>query len=124
MMELNKQCITPSSDEIAASFKGRSSFKLLQETDEELLPVDIETPKKKFFMNTKRNITKWNILGMNLVLFNSLSLLLFYDIAFVYLVQSSTYFDVPTGQASVVIGDVIFWTYPIGLSKINWLNFE
>lgn len=74
-------------------------------------------------MQAKRNITKLNVLGMNLVLFNSLALLLFYEVAFVYLVQSNTYFDVPTGEASVVIGDVIFWTYPIGLRKFFLLKF-
>lgn len=90
---------------------------MITDIDEEGRLCDATPTNKKFFMNTKRDISKLNLLGMNLVLFNSLSLLLFYEVAFVYLVQSQSYFDVPTGQASTVIGDVIFWTYPLGLSK-------
>ena len=68
----------------------------MADIDEEGRSIESSQPEKKFFMATKKDITKLNLLGMNLVLFNSLALLLFYEVAFVYLVQSSDYFNVPT----------------------------
>jgi hypothetical protein len=48
--------------------------------------VEAKEPIKKIMlMNVKRNISIINIIGMDFVLFNSLYLLLFYEIAFVYL---------------------------------------
>jgi hypothetical protein len=61
-------------------------------------------------LKAKHNISLSNILGMNLVLFNSLSLVLFYEVSFVYLLQSDKYFNVPTDEASIVAGDLIFYT--------------
>lgn len=61
-------------------------------------------------MDVKKTVTTLNIIGMTLVLFNALSLQLFNEVAFVYLLQAENYFNVPTKQASVIVGDIIFWT--------------
>lgn len=68
-------------------------------------------------MDVKKNVTLLNVIGMNLVLFNHLYLGLFNDIAFVYLLQSDAYFNIPVEEASRLVGDIIFWTNPFGLCK-------
>jgi hypothetical protein len=36
--------------------------------------------------------------------------MLFYAVSFVYLLQSDEYFNLTTNEASVMIGDLMFWT--------------
>ena len=51
-----------------------------------------------------------NLTGMNLILFNSLSLLLFHEVAFVYLMQSDSYFGMDPREAAELSGSIIFWS--------------
>jgi hypothetical protein len=68
-------------------------------------------------MQTKREVSCKNIVGMNLILFNSLSLLLFHEVAFVYLLQAKEYFNLDANTAAKYAGDLIFWSQPFGICK-------
>lgn len=63
----------------------------------------------------KKDVSCANVTGMNLVLFNSLSLLLFHEVAFVYLMQSDSYFGMDPKEAAALSGSIIFWSQPFGI---------
>ena len=98
----------------------------MRETEEPLLPGGqqfSEQGNRILGMVTKRGVSVWNIIGMNLVLFNSLSLLLFHEVAFVYLLQAKDYFNLTPAKAAQVAGSLIFWSQPFGIGK-SFTRFE
>lgn len=60
-------------------------------------------------LKVKSGVSKVNILAMTLVMFTTLQLILFYNISFVYLLQSEENFNLTTEESSTIIGDLIFW---------------
>jgi hypothetical protein len=56
-----------------------------EDTEIPFIDKEKENGKRIMYLNTKYGITIHNVIGMDLILFNSLALLLFFDISLVYL---------------------------------------
>ena len=63
----------------------------------------------------KEGVSVLNIIGMIATVPALLQLVVFTEAMFIYLLQNENYYNLSTQDASIVAGDIMFWTQLIGL---------
>ena len=71
--------------------------------------------KRVLLMNVKEGITLVNVISMLLVLTNSMLALTFIFFSSVYFLSSPNYFNLDQRTAAAVAGDLVFYSYPVGI---------
>ncbi|CDW84867.1 mfs transporter [Stylonychia lemnae] len=85
--------------------------------EEKFLSRPKNGPEKTIFkLSVKQGVTTINIISMIMVLFTMLQMLLFYEVSFVYFLQSEETFNLSTREASNTVGDLLFWTQVISIA--------